>query len=124
MKDNSERTTINVLLVKAGECAKMIEMEDSLEAMQKIVGGMIAPEHAGLLRIHVLDHQAGFRDHLFRRQQPELAALDFFIKRCRGFHHKRQKRHIGRIHPADHSAAFNGVLPPSVFAGQSGNEGD
>ena len=41
MKDNSERTTINVLLVKAGECAKMIEMEDSLEAMQKLVGGMI-----------------------------------------------------------------------------------
>ena len=36
-----ERTTINVLLCRAGKCAEMVEMEDSLEAMQKMVGGMI-----------------------------------------------------------------------------------
>lgn len=36
-----ERTTINVLLCRAGRRAEMIEMEDSLEAMQKLVGGLI-----------------------------------------------------------------------------------
>lgn len=36
-----KRTTINVLLCKAGKRAEMVEMEDSLEAMQKMVGGMI-----------------------------------------------------------------------------------
>ena len=38
---SEERTTINVLLCKAGKRAEMVEMEDSLEAMQKMVGGMI-----------------------------------------------------------------------------------
>ena len=36
-----ERTTINVLLCRAGKRAEMIEMENSLEAMQKLVGGLI-----------------------------------------------------------------------------------
>ena len=38
---SEERTTINVLLCEAGKRARMVEMEDSLEAMQKLVGGLI-----------------------------------------------------------------------------------
>lgn len=41
MEDGRERTMLNVLLVKPGERAEMVEMEDSLEAMQKMVDGMI-----------------------------------------------------------------------------------
>lgn len=33
--------TLKVLLVKPGEVAKVVEMEDSLEAMQELVGGWI-----------------------------------------------------------------------------------
>ena len=36
-----ERTTINVLLCKAGERAEMVEIKDSLESFQEVVGGMI-----------------------------------------------------------------------------------
>ena len=38
---SEERTTINVLLCEAGKRARVVEMEDSLEAMQKLVGGLI-----------------------------------------------------------------------------------
>ena len=38
---DAKRTTINVLLCKAGERAKMVEIQDSLESFQEIVGGMI-----------------------------------------------------------------------------------
>ena len=38
---SEERTTINVLLCEAGKRARVVEMEDSLEAMQKMVGGLI-----------------------------------------------------------------------------------
>ena len=38
---SEERTTINVLLCEAGKRARMVEMEDNLEAMQKLVGGLI-----------------------------------------------------------------------------------
>ena len=38
---SEERTTINVLLCEAGKRARMVDMEDSLEAMQKLVGGLI-----------------------------------------------------------------------------------
>ena len=39
--NNEKEELINVLLVKPGEKAKMIEMDDSLASMQKAVGGMI-----------------------------------------------------------------------------------
>ena len=38
---SEERTTINVLLCKAGERAEMVEIKDSLESFQEVVGGMI-----------------------------------------------------------------------------------
>ena len=38
---SEERTTINVLLCKAGERAELVEIKDSLESFQEVVGGMI-----------------------------------------------------------------------------------
>ena len=38
---SEERTTINVLLCKAGERAELVEIRDSLESFQEVVGGMI-----------------------------------------------------------------------------------
>ena len=38
---SEERTTINVLLCKAGERAELVEIKDSLESFQKMVGGLI-----------------------------------------------------------------------------------
>ncbi|MBE6041761.1 MAG: DUF3846 domain-containing protein [Clostridiales bacterium] len=35
------RTTMRVILCRAGEFAKVVEMEDSLKAMQEMVGGLI-----------------------------------------------------------------------------------
>lgn len=35
------RTTMRVILCRYGEPAEVIEMEDSLKAMQEIVGGLI-----------------------------------------------------------------------------------
>lgn len=35
------RTTMRVILCRPGEIAEVIEMEDSLKAMQETVGGLI-----------------------------------------------------------------------------------
>ena len=38
---NDERTTLRVIVCKADERAEVVEIEDSLEAMQAVVGGLI-----------------------------------------------------------------------------------
>ena len=38
---NDERTTLRVIVCKADERAEVVEIEDSLEALQAVVGGLI-----------------------------------------------------------------------------------
>lgn len=46
---DENRTTMRVILCKPGEIAEVIEMEDSLKAMQETVGGLIE-EYQKILR--------------------------------------------------------------------------
>ena len=39
--DSEKKNTISVVYCKPGECAETVEMEDKLEVMQDLVGGLI-----------------------------------------------------------------------------------
>lgn len=39
--DSEKKNTISVVYYKPGECAETVEMEDKLEVMQELVGGLI-----------------------------------------------------------------------------------
>lgn len=43
MTENNKNEMLRVILCKPGETAEMVEIEDDLESMQKLVGGLIEP---------------------------------------------------------------------------------
>ena len=43
MTENYEKEMLRVILCRPGEAAEIIEIEDNLESMQELVGGLIEP---------------------------------------------------------------------------------
>lgn len=43
MTENDEKEMLRVILCKPGEAAEVVKIEDDLEAMQELVGGLIEP---------------------------------------------------------------------------------